>query len=400
MTETTSFCRMCPAMCGVIVITEDGAVTKVAGDPDHLLSHGYLCPKGRKMASLVSDPHRLQQPLLRNASGELVPASWEAALDDLAGRLTAVRGEHDDYAVGTYMGTIADSAGATYSGKLLQAIGSPSLYTSSTIDAIAKVLVPKLMAGRERMSSAMDFDQTTLLLVIGENMVVSHGGFSYFPDPVRALRRVTSQGEVWVLDPRRTETARHATRHLTPRSGTDFAVLAHLVREVLRDDPDAEYLEQHARNVDELRRCVEPFDLATASRLSGLDEGDLTELRESIRRHRRLSIITGTGVTMAATANVTEWMAFALQIVTGSFERPGGRWFNHTARFDPTRREPDTSAFVAGPRTRPDMLRFADQFPCAVMAGEIEAGHLRALLVVAGNPLVAFPQPERLRRAF
>lgn len=63
------------------------------------------------------------------------------------------------------------------------AVGSPSTYTSTTVDSIAKVLVPKLMAGREGLVPAVDFESTTLLLVIGENMVVSHGGFSYFPSP-------------------------------------------------------------------------------------------------------------------------------------------------------------------------------------------------------------------------
>jgi anaerobic selenocysteine-containing dehydrogenase len=399
--EVTSYCRMCPAACGVRVAVEDGVVTKVAGDPDHPVSRGYVCPKGRKMGALTHDPARLDQPLLRDDQGQLVPVDWDTAIGHLAEQLTRIRAEYDDYAVGSYSGTILDAAGRFYMEKLLRAMGTPSKYSSASIDSIAKVFVPKLMAGREGISPAVDFDQTTLLLVIGENMVVSHGGFSYFPDPIRYLRRVMRRGEVWVLDPRRTETATLATRHLTPRGGTDYAVLAFLVRELLRQGADTEYLASHARNVDRLRTVVEQFDLATTASLTGLQVDDLTSLLATVRQHRRLAIITGTGVTMAATGNVTEWMAFTLQIVTGSFERPGGRWFNHSAAFDPGRSTaPDTSGFGPGPRTRPDIARFANQFPCAVMSAEIEEGHLKALLVVNGNPLTAFPQPERLRRAF
>src|SRR6516225_6520252 len=163
-----------------------------------------------------------------------------------------------------------DSGGRFAATRLLGVIGSPSRYTSSTIDSVAKVLVPKLMAGREGLVPAVDFETTTLLLVIGENMVVSHGGFSYFPDPVRYLRSVERRGEVWVFDPRRTETARLATRHLSARSGTDFAFLGHLVRELLTDGADTEYLDRHARHVDELRHAVEPFDLRMTSHLTGL----------------------------------------------------------------------------------------------------------------------------------
>jgi anaerobic selenocysteine-containing dehydrogenase len=399
--DVISFCRMCPALCGVKVTVEDGAPTRVAGDPEHPLSRGYLCPKGRRMAALSDDPVRLDEPMMRDPGGTLVPVDWDTAVGDLAAKLASLRDRFGPYAIGNYSGTMFDGAGRFVASRLLGAIGSPSRYTSSTIDSVAKVLVPKLMAGREGLVPAVDFETTTLLLVIGENMVVSHGGFSYFPDPVRYLRSVTRRGEVWVFDPRRTETALLASRHLTARPGTDFAFLGHLVRELLRDGADNDYLARHARHVDELRRAVEPFDRGFTSHFTGLAAEELVALLAAVRRHRRLAIVTGTGVTMAGTGNVTEWMAYALQIVTGSFERPGGRWFNHTAAVEPaSTAAPDTSGFGPGPRSHPEIPRMANQYPCAVMAEEIEGGHLRALLVTGGNPLTAFPQPDRLRRAF
>jgi anaerobic selenocysteine-containing dehydrogenase len=398
VTRITSYCRMCPAACGVLVDVADGAIVKLTGDPDHLLSRGYVCPKGRRMVSLVDDPARLDQPMMRTSRGELVPVGWETALDDLAARLVRIREEHDGYAIGAFSGTFGDHRG--YVDKILREVGSPSSYTSLTIDSVAKTVVPKLMAGQERLWPAMDFDETHLLLVIGENLVVSHGGYSYFPDPVRSLRKVMAHGEVWVVDPRRTETARLATRHLTPRSGTDFALLGYLVRELLRDGADGEYLDARAANVDALRSQVERFDAATTARLSGLAERDLADLVAAVRRHRRLSIITGTGVTMADTGNVTEWLAYALQIVTGSFERPGGRWFNHGATVDPDRAPPAPDpGFGPGPRSHPHLPRSNAQFPCAVLPAEIEQGHLRALMVVGGNPMLAFPAPDRVGRA-
>jgi anaerobic selenocysteine-containing dehydrogenase len=399
--ESISFCRMCPALCGIKVTVENGVVTRLAGDPDHPLSRGYVCPKGRKMAALTDDPVRLNEPMLRNSSGDLVPVDWETAIGDLAARLTEVQDRFGPYAIGNYTGTMFDGAGRLAATRFLNTIGSPSRYTSSTIDSVAKVLVPKLMTGREGLVPAVDFETTTLLLVIGENMVVSHGGFSYFPDPIRYLRSITRRGQVWVFDPRRTETARLATRHLSPRPGTDFAFLAYLVRELLIDGADNAYLARHAQHVDALRHAVGGFDRQTTANLTDLPPEDLEALLGVVRHHRRLAIVTGTGVTMAATANVTEWMAYALQIVTGSFERPGGRWFNHTAAIAPlASKAPDSSGFGPGPRSHPEIPRMANQYPCAVMSEEIEGGHLRALLVTGGNPLTAFPQPGRLERAF
>jgi anaerobic selenocysteine-containing dehydrogenase len=384
----------------VRVTVEEGGKLRLTGDRDHPVSRGYVCPKGRRMAEMVDDPAVLNEPMMRDMSGKLVPVDWDAALGDLAERLSLILERFGPYAIGLYTGTNQDTTARYATARLMSAVGSPSTYTSTTVDSIAKVLVPKLMAGREGLVPAVDFDTTTLLLIIGENMVVSHGGFSYFPNPVWYLRKVAQRGEVWVIDPRRTQTARLATRHLSARPGTDFAVVGYLIRELLRDGADREYLREHARRIDELRGALGQFDLAATVALTGLDPADLEALLQAVRRHRRLAVVTGTGVTMAATGTVTEWLVYALQIVTGSFERPGGRWFNHGARFWPSRAmAPDSSGFGPGSKSHPGIPRIAGQFPCAVLPAEIEQGHLNALLVMGGNPLTAFPEPERLAAA-
>lgn len=401
MSETvTSFCRMCGACCGVRVTVEDGIALRLAGDRDHPVSRGYACPKGRRMIGLVDDPAVIDEPLMRDSRGRLVPVDWATALGDLAEKLRPILERHGPYAVGLYTGTNQDTTARYAASRLMSAVGSPSTYTSTTVDSIGKVLVPKLMAGREGLVPAVDFDATTLLLVVGENMVVSHGGFSYFSNPVWYLRKVAQRGELWVIDPRRTETARLATRHLSARPGSDFAVFGYLIRELLRAGADHDYLRDHARGAGRLRAAVEPFDLDATVGLTGIDPADLTALLAAVRRHRRLAVVTGTGVTMAATGTVTEWLAYALQVVTGSFERRGGRWFNHGARFWPSRTTaPDTAAFGPGSKSHPEIPRIAGQFPCAVLPAEIEQGHLRALLILAGNPVTAFPQPGRLAAA-
>src|SRR5260370_6958603 len=99
----------------------------------------------------------------------------------------------------------------------MSGIGSPSTYTSTTVDSIAKILVPKLMAGRERLVPAVDFETTTLLLVIGEKMVVSHGGFSYFPHPAWYPRKIPPPGEVGRPPPRPPPTPRPPPHSPSPR---------------------------------------------------------------------------------------------------------------------------------------------------------------------------------------
>ena len=394
-----TWCRLCPAHCGALVTVGDGVPVEVRGDRDDPLSRGYLCPKGRRLAALTTDPRRLDTPQMRTDDGRLVDVSWSALLDDLAGRLDTVRRRLGPYGVASYTGTMFDAAGRAAGSRFMAALGSPSVYTSLTVDAVSKILVTKLMTGHERPWPQVDPDTTTLLLILGENVVVSHGGYSYLPDPIRQLRPITERGEIWVVDPRRTATARLAGNHLAVRSGSDYALLGHLVRELLRDGADHAYLAGHGRNVERLAGAVEPPDAATAAELTGLDQADLHRLVATVRRHRRLAVVTGTGVSMADTGNVGDWLAMALQVVTGSVERPGGRWFNHGPTFDPEVVPPPDFELGEGPRTRPDLARLAGQFPAAVLPTEIEAGHVGALLVQGGNPLTALPQPGRVAAA-
>jgi anaerobic selenocysteine-containing dehydrogenase len=104
---------------------------------------------------------------------------------------------------------------------------------------------------------------------------------------------------------------------------------------------------------------------------------------------------------MAATANVTELLLWALHVATDSYDRPGGMWFNpgYLGRLDERSWEPAEGEAEPGPPSRPELPRRFGEWPCAGLVSEIEAGNVRALLVVGGNPVTAFPDVERTRAA-
>jgi anaerobic selenocysteine-containing dehydrogenase len=103
---------------------------------------------------------------------------------------------------------------------------------------------------------------------------------------------------------------------------------------------------------------------------------------------------------MARAAYLTEWMAWALMVVTDSFDQPGGMWFNpgYHVRLD-RRRRLRALPMEQGAPSRPDIPSFLGEWPSALIPAEIEAGRLRALLVVGGNPATALPDGDRLQRA-
>jgi len=115
------------------------------------------------------------------------------------------------------------------------AIGTPAKFSPLTIDGTAKPLISDLVGGFMGLSGRTDLDNADFLMFVGVNPVVSHGHAIAMPNPTGTVREIARRGQVWVIDPRRTETARLATGHLAPRPSTDHAVLAYLVREILRD---------------------------------------------------------------------------------------------------------------------------------------------------------------------
>lgn len=325
-------------------------------------------------------------------------SGWDAVLMDLAQRLRLIVDEHGPDAVGIFLGTGSsfDPAGRRAARQLMRALGSRSVYSSTTVDTPCKPLVAESMAGQPMLMPLVDEERPGLTILIGTNPVVSHGHLNAFANPRTRLRRLATEGELWVIDPRRTETAALATRHLQPRPASDHAWLAWLAGELLASADSS--LEERAVRIDELRDAVAPYDLARACSETGLAEQDLVDLRDAIRRWGGLAGQTGTGCTMAPNANLTEWLLWVVHVLTDSFDRPGTTWFNPglICGFDSTGRQPTDAIARPGPSSRPELPRRWGEYPCAALADEIDAGNLRALLVVGGNPTLALPSAERL----
>ena len=381
---------------------EGDRVVRVDGDREHPLSQGYTCPKGRALGVLHHHPKRLDGPLLRR-DGRLVPVTWDELLDDLAARVGTAVAERGPDAVGVYLGTGATfDANLYWAGSaLLKRLGSRAKFTSGTVDAPSYPVVRRLMSGVGWLFHGIDFERATLTVLLGTNPVVSHTShMQAYPNPSRRLRALAARGELWVVDTRETETARLATRHLAVRPGTDYALLAFLVRELLADGADRAYLEEHASGVEELAAAVAPFDLARAVAVTGLDGADVVDLLAAVRRHGRLAVQTGTGTSMSPAANLTQWLSIALLAVTGSLERPGGVWFNpgFVQGLDKRPARPDPPP-APGPASRPELPFQGGEYPAITIVDELEAGNLQALFVLGGNLLAALPDAHRVAAA-
>ena len=133
---TTVFrtCTLCEAACGLAFEVDGERILSVRPDPDDVLSHGYVCPKGIAMKDVHDDPDRLRQPLRRTAAGDFAPCSWDEAFNLVVGRLQAIRAAHGPNAVGVYMGNpIVHNHGALLlRTALLQALGTRNSFSAGS----------------------------------------------------------------------------------------------------------------------------------------------------------------------------------------------------------------------------------------------------------------------------
>lgn len=314
MPDLLSYCRICAAACGILVTVDGDRVQRVRGDADHPVSRGYVCGKGRGLPDWHHGAGRLDHPRL---DGRTV--GWDELLADLAGRLGPIIAEDPD-AVALYLATglAYDAAGQVAAAQWLPSIGSSSFVTAVTVDNAPVLVAAELVTGQPMCNPVWDPDRPGLALLVGTNPVVSHGYGTALPDPIGHLRRFREAGgRVWVLDPRASETARHADGHLAVRPGSDVAVLAALVDALFEEGADERELAEHCR-VDEvaaLRAAVAPYTVARAAAAAGVEVADIEALVAEVRAHRgRLVVHCGTGVTMARDGIVAEWLRWVLLI--------------------------------------------------------------------------------------
>jgi anaerobic selenocysteine-containing dehydrogenase len=393
-----SHCKICTNQCGINVEVDGDQIIRVKGDFTHPLSKGYTCPKGRAMGKLHHHPDAISQPMLRK-DGELVPVSWDECLDDLAARLKAVVDEHGANAVGVYFGSGLgmDAAGFRMGEAFYRGLGAPPRFSPITIDGAAKVLVHSLCGGFPGLSGKTDYDEIEMLIYVGVNPMVSHGHNTGMFNPAGPLRAMTARGgEIWTIDPLLTETAKFSTAHIAPYPGKDYAILAWLVREVLDGGPIV--LPQSVTGMDELRAALVGFDRATAAKIAGVSEDQLEALLDAIRRKGGVTVETGTGLSMTATANVTQWLAFVLTILTGKMNRRGGVWFHpgFIVQYDSFEIPLMDNPFTPGPPTMPHVSGLIGDWPCAALPGEITAGNIRAFVNLGGSMVRSFPDANVL----
>ena len=394
-----TYCKVCMVHCGLVAQVSGNQVLKVYGDRDHPLSAGYTCPKGRAVGKIHHSPDAITQPMMRK-NGKLEPVSWDEALDDIAAKLRHIIDTHGPRTVAVNFGSGLglDSAGYAMEEALHKALGGGPKFSPLTIDGVAKVMVAGAVGGFPGLNPKTDYDNVRMLIYVGTNPMVSHAHNTGMFNPAIWIRAAAERGEVWTIDPVFTETAKFSTRHMAAYPGKDYAVLAWLTREIIEGGPLKP--RQAIAGLDELRTALDGYDLETAAEIAGVAQQDMLDLLAAIRRQGgNVAVETGTGITMSAGCNMTQWFAWLLMILTGAMNNKGGAWFHpgFLIPFD-SFELPDMDPWTPGSNVRPEVPGVIGDWPCAVLPDEIEAGNIRGLFNFGGRLLRTFPDTNALER--
>jgi anaerobic selenocysteine-containing dehydrogenase len=401
-------CPFCEATCGLAIELDDGgAVVSVRGDADDVFSRGFICPKGASFGEYHTDPDRLRAPLKREGD-QFVEVGWDQAFDEIAGRLLAIREAHGRDAIAVYQGnpTVHNLGLLTFGQLFLRNLGTRNLYSATSADQLPHMLAAMRMFGHQLLFPVPDIDRSELFVILGANPAVSNGSLMTAPGMRRRLEELRARGgEVVVVDPRRTETARLADRHLFIRPGADALFLAAMIDCMLSEGiADLGHLAEHTGGLDRLARATARFPAERVAAAVGIDAQTIRELARKLATTRRAVLYGRLGVCQQEFGGVASWLVNAVNLVAGNLDRPGGAMFT-TPAIDLVKHATAlglTGSFGAFRSRVRGLPEFAGELPVAVLAEEIEApgdGQIRALITSAGNPVLSIPNGRRLEAA-
>jgi anaerobic selenocysteine-containing dehydrogenase len=402
-------CPLCEATCGLAIETAGDQVTGIRGDDEDVFSRGFLCPKAYALKELHHDPDRLRAPLVRRG-GKLVPATWDEAWAEIAARLPPILAQDGPDAVAVYLGnpTVHNTGLAIYSRVFLQALRTTNLYSASTVDQMPKQVSAGLMFGTSLSIPVPDVDRTDFMLVLGANPFVSNGSLFTVADAPGRLRGVLARGgRVVVIDPQRTRTAKEASAHHFIRPGADAFLLLALAH-VLFDERRVRLgrLAGHVAGLETVEALARRFSPEAVAPRCGIDAGVIRGLARDLSAAARPVVYGRIGTCTQAYGTLASWLVDVLNVLAGALDHEGGAMFTRAATgSEHTRGEPGRGKGFRLGRRR-SRVRGAPEacgeLPVACLAEEIETpgpGRVRALVTIAGNPVLSTPNGARLERA-
>jgi anaerobic selenocysteine-containing dehydrogenase len=337
--------------------------------------------------------------------------TWDAALSDIAARLTAILHTRGSGAVGWYMGNPgAFSYAHTFAALMfIKGVGRHGHYfTASSQDTNSRLVASQLLYGVPTSVPIPDLTRTDLLVMMGANPVVSHGSFLTAPRIKDRMHDIVKRGgRVVVVDPRRTETAA-AFEWLGIVPDTDAFLLLSLLQVMFADGlVDDTRASKQADGIEWLRALSIPFTPEVTAEHTGIDPDSVRSLAHDLVRTPRAALYGRLGTCVGRYGTLVAYLIDAVNLAAGNLDTPGGSVFGLMNTLG--QRWQNTMMGVALRRAYRRRTRIGGipsaigSEPAALMAKEITTPgdrQIKAMFVSAGNPILSVPNGDELESAF
>ncbi|MGH2946596.1 MAG: molybdopterin-dependent oxidoreductase, partial [Solirubrobacteraceae bacterium] len=415
---TPTLCPYCGVGCGLVARADGGRLVAVEGDRHHPVNRGRTCPKPLELPASVHARDRARAPLMRTARDERFrPAGWDEAMPELARRLTAIIAEHGPDAVAFYV-----------SGQLLTedyyAVSklAKGFLGTNNVDSNSRLCMSSAVAGYTGAFGSdgpppayADLGLADCFLLLGTNTAACH------PIVWSRIRDRAAEGAfVICADPRPTPTARDSSLHLPVRPGTDLALLNAMLGVVDREGlADTDFLRRHTTGWEEARAIAAEWPPDRAAEVCGLAPEAIEEAARRFAAGPRSMALWSMGANQSTVGTLKNRALINLCLATGQISRPGtgplsltgqpnamgGRETGGLAHLLPGYRRVDRAAdrteMTAHWRLPEHLPGISERpgLPAVELFDALAEGTVKAVWIVATNPIVSLPDSGRAREA-
>lgn len=406
-----SACGYCGVGCGLYIGVKDGKAVYTKGNPAHPVNMGTLCPKGLSEHQMIDSPDRVLHPKIRK-SGVFVDVEWEEAYRKVSDSFKKIANEQGPQAVGIIStGQMLTEEFYTL-GKLAQLGLKTNNYDGNTTLCMASAVMgyKQSLGSDGAVGSYEDFEQANVILLVGANIADNH--------PILKLHiaKNKKKPKIIVIDPRQSKTSQMADVFVPIKPRTDLALFNGLAYIILEQGwEDLEYIKAKTNGFSELKRHLQDYPPQEVANITGIDVKTLYELARQVANADAALSAWTMGVNQSYMGTDTVSAIINLHLLTGQIGRPGAGPFSITGQCNAMgTRETGFTSSLPGYRNFGDeaaRVEYAnivnvplERVPTerghkyAEIIDAIDRGEIKALWIVATNPLVSFPDQEKLRK--
>ena len=406
-----STCGYCGVGCGLYIGVKDGKAVYTKGNPKHSVNQGTLCPKGLSEHQLINSKERVTAPLIKRGE-KLEIASWDETFSKVSSEFKRIAKEHGEKAVGVLStGQLLTEEFYTL-GKFVQlGLRTNNFDGNTTLCMASAVMGYKQSLGSDgAVGSYEDFEKADTIFLVGANIADNH--------PILKLHIIKNKKKpnIIVIDPRASKTSQMATTFVPIKARTDLALyngLAYIVIEQGWEDEG--YVKANTNGYKELKKHLQDYPPQEVANITGIDVKTLYELaRQFVAQDSVLTAWT-MGVNQSFMGTDTVSAIINLHLLTGQIGREGAGPFSITGQCNAMgTREFGFTSSLPGYRNYGDQEALKDYaritnvpenivptqrgYKYAEIIDAIDRGEIKALWIVATNPLVSFVNQDKLRK--